>query len=402
MFLFHTNATKNSIVDQSQFHTKMNFCNLALIALATSSSTTNVSAFTTRNPGVRSPAFPASPSSLSMIYPGSLNSNIVSFTTTIHREEVHLESLTIPQLEQMQFELETINERCTEEGTQTNSECDVELKDERDYAILQIQRTHNERTGKNSKLKYIDMEKVRETLSKPWMFPLQAIRQQIQDMEILNCECTEDGYQTDAVCDVQLKDERDWAIETLSLYLKSVETMLETEGIIAREAAEAKEAAQEAKRKPSEQSLDPEICRDARAGEAAASAAPIFGMGEIRHSINHPGSTSLVDMQTMLSQLESVHNGCTEDGTQTNAECDVELKYERDVLMESLVSMIQDARLCMNQIKAYAQQGDKLDEVAVEELMEAVINTIPKVPSYQNASKPAFYQGPTDEFLVQI
>jgi len=380
----------------------MNFCNLALIALATSSSTTSVSAFTTRNTGGRSPTLSVSPSSLSMIYPGSLNSNIVSFTTTIHREEVHLESLTIPQLEQMQFELESINERCTEEGTQTNSECDVELKDERDYAILQIQRTHNERTGKNSKLKYIDMEKVRETLSKPWMFPLQAIRQQIQDMEILNCECTEDGYQTDAVCDVQLKDERDWAIETLSLYLKSVETMLETEGIIAREAAEAKEAAQEAKRKPSEQSLDPEICRDARAGEAAASASAIFGMGEIRDSIDHPGSTSLVDMQTMLSQLDSVHNGCTEDGTQTNPECDVELKYERDVLMESLVSMIQDARLCMNQIKAFAQQGDKLDEVAVEELMEAVINTIPKVPSYQNASKPAFYQGPTDEFLVQI
>jgi len=375
----------------------MNFCNLALIALV--SSTTGVSAF---SPTFVSKASTASvsASALSMIYPGSRNNNIVAFTTTIHREEVNLESLSIPQLNQMMHELEVLNELCTEDGTQTNAECDVELKDERDFAVVQIQRILNEKTGKNSNLKYVDMETIREIVAKPWIYPLQKIRQQIEAMDILNCECTEDGNQTDSVCDVQLKDERDAAIETLGLYMKSVEVMLATENIVREE---------EAERNRSEPAT-PLICRDARVE------APVFVMGEIRDCVDHPGSKSLVEMQAMLAQLESAHNDCTEEGTQTNPECDVEVKAERDVLMESLVSMIHDARLCMDQIKAFARQGDKLNEVAVEEVMEAVINTIPNLPTVQsnlglqmnadaniNANNPAStYQGPTDEFLVQI
>jgi len=335
-----------------------------------------------------------------MISPGSQNDqNIVAFTTTIHREEVDLESLSLPQLKQMAHELEVLNEKCTEDGTQTNPECDVELKDERDHAVFQIQRIVNERTGKNSKLKYVDMDAVRVIVDTPWMVPLQTIRQQIDVMEILNCECTEDGNQTDIVCDVQLKDERDSAIEVLTLYMKSVEAMLATEGI---------------KRKQTE-SIPPSICRDARAGDA-----PVFVMGDIRDCVSHPGSKSLVEMQSMLAQLEAAHNACTEEGNQTNTECEIEVKAERDVLMESLVSMIHDARLCMDQIKAFAQQGDKLDTVAFEEVMEAVINTIPNLPNAAAAanggiignnvnsnvnSKPtstSIYEGPTDEFLVQI
>ena len=364
----------------------MKICNLALLALASSSATTGVSAFTNLNTNVGL----RPPSSLPMIYPGSKDSNTVAFTTTIHREEVNLESLTIPQLQQMQEELETINNRCTEEGTQTNAECDVELKDERDYAILKIQLILNERTGKNSKLKYVDMDVVRAIVQKPWVYPLKTIRSQIEAMEILNCECTEDGNQTDAVCDVQLKDERDAAIEQLTLYMKSVETMLETEGVVKQDDSSM--------RKPSETPQDSEICRDARAEDVKT----VFDMGEIRDCVDHPGSKSLVEMQAMLAHLEAAHNACTEEGTQTNPECDVEVKAERDALMESLVSMIQDARLCMDQIKAFAQQGDKLDEVAVEDVMEAVINTIPNLPAGSKKQVAGSYRGPSDDFLVQI
>ena len=357
----------------------MKFCNLAVIAALVA--TSSVSAFTIRNAGPRAPALPTA---LPMIYPGSNKGSVVAFTTTIHREEVNLESLSIPQLQQMQTELETINNRCTEEGTQTNPECDVELKDERDYAILQIQKIVNERTGKNSKLKYVEMDAIRACMEKPWVVPLQTIRQHISDMEILNCECTEDGNQTDPVCDVQLKDERDAAIETLTMYMKSVETMLETEV---------------SERKPSSDKETQEICRDARAKDQV-----VFDMGEIRDCIAHPGSKSLVEMQAMLAQLEAVHNACTEEGCQTNPECDVEVKAERDGLMESLVSMIHDARLCMDQIKAFAQQGDKLDEVAVDEVMEAVIKTIPKEGTGAQPKQPVSgrFQPPSDEFLVQI
>jgi len=370
---------------------KMNFCNLALIALVSSSSS-GVSAFTNRNAGFRSPALlsTSTSTSLPMIYPGSNNKNVVAFTTTIHREEVNLESLTIPQLNRMQEELETLNNRCTEEGTQTNAECDVELKDERDYAILQIQLILNERTGKNSKLKYVDMEKIRDIAAKPWIHSLSTIRSSVEAMEILNCECTEDGNQTDPVCDVQLKDERDAAIETLTLYMKSVEAMLETEGIVK----------DETKRKPDKTPVDSKICRDARAEDQAE--VMVFDMGEIRDCVDQPGSKSLVEMQAMLAQLESAHNACTEEGTQTNPECDVEVKADRDALMESLVSMIHDARLCMDQIKAFAQQGDKLDEVAVDQVMDAVINKIPNLPTGSTKRVASGYKGGSDDYLVQI
>mmetsp|Transcript_30611 Transcript_30611/g.72209 ORF Transcript_30611/g.72209 Transcript_30611/m.72209 type:complete len:362 (-) Transcript_30611:252-1337(-) len=361
----------------------MNFNYLALISLLSSTTTNCAFAFSPRHSTLSKPTHT---SSLSMISPGS--KNVVAFTTTIHREEVDLESLTLTQLEQMQRELENLNAACTEECTQTNPECDVVLKDERDDAIVQIQNVISERTGKNSNLKYVDMDAVREMVQQPWRRSLQTIRKQIKAMEILNCECTEDGNQTDVVCDVQLKDERDAAIETLSLYMKSVQKMLETEGIkVQEEETNGRSEAETSK-----------ICIDARVEEEATEVATIFDMGEIRACVDQPGSRSLSEMQNMLTQLEAVHNACTEEGCQTNAECDVEVKAERDALMESLVSQIQDAKLCMDQIKAFAEQGDNLDNVAVEELMNTVINTIPKLP---NAKKGQF-SGPSDEFLVQI
>lgn len=355
----------------------LSLSSLALISLLSSTTTTGAFAFAPRTPKTAS-------RSLSMISPGS--KNVVAFTTTIHREEVDLESLSLPQLKRMQRELENLNAACTEEGTQTNPECDVVLKDERDDAIVQIQNMISERTGKNSNLKYVDMEAVREMVKQPWTHSLRTIRKQISAMEILNCECTEDGNQTDAACDVQLKDERDAAIETLGLYMKSVEKMLQTEGVRAEE-----------ERNRGNLPGASEICLDARVGaDGAAGAATTFDMGEIRGCVDQPGSRSLVEMQSMLAQLEAVHNACTEEGCQTNPECDVEVKAERDALMESLVSQIHDAKLCMAQIKAFAEQGDNLDNVAMEELMNTVINTIPNLP------KSGQFSGPTDEFLVQI
>ena len=43
------------------------------------------------------------------------------------------------------------------------------------------------------------------------------------------------------------------------------------------------------------------------------------------------------------------------------------------------------------------------DEVAVDQVMEAVINTIPNLPAgTQKQVAPPSYRGPSDEFLVQI
>jgi len=376
-------------------HSTMKFCALALVSLLSSwtTTTTTTDAFSLslsvgNNNNNNSKAL-----ALHMISPGS--KNIVAFTTTIHREEVDLESLTLPQLKQMHLELETLNAACTEEGTQTNPECDVDLKDERDHAIVQIQNTLQERTGKNSKLAYafVDMDSVRQMTGRPWTYPLSTIRKKIAAMELLNCECTEDGNQTDPVCDVQLKDERDAAIETLSQYVKSVENMLATEVL-------EEEIGRGISRGPPP--TPAAICRDARAGDNSDNDA-VFDMGEIRDCVDHPGSRSLVVMQSMLGQLEAAHNACTEEGTQTNPECDVEVKAERDVLMESLVSMIHDAKICMDQLKAFAKQGDDLDNVAVEDVMKTVIDTIPNLPTNtKKAFHHAQYHASGDDFFIQI
>lgn len=373
----------------------MKFCALALVSLLSSwTATTTTDAFSLSLPPSAGGTVRKNEAALRMISPTS--ENIVAFTTTIHREEVDLESLTLPQLKQMHLELETLNAACTEEGTQTNPECDVDLKDERDHAIVQIQNTIQERTGKNSRLAhaFVDMDSVRNMTERPWTHPLSTIRKRIAAMELLNCECTEDGNQTDPVCDVQLGDERDAAIETLSQYVKSVEAMLATEVLDDEKSTR--------RRGPP---LAPAgICRDARAGDDSDNDA-VFGMGEIRDCVDHPGSRSLVAMQSMLGQLEAAHNACTEEGTQTNPECDVEVKAERDVLMESLVSMIHDAKICMDQLKAFARQGDDLDNVAVEDVMKTVIDTIPNLPTN---TKKAFHHaqyhasGGDDDFFIQI
>lgn len=369
----------------------MKFCNLALVAFSLSSMTNSVSAFVTRPRHVSVAIFASD--QLSMISANS-NKNVVAFTTTIHREEVDLESLSLPQLQQMHLELEQLNSACTEECTQTNPECDVELKDERDYAIVQIQSIVNERTGKNSKhFGLVDMDSVRAIVATPWTYSLATIGKTVTAMEKLNYECTEDGNQTDSVCDVQLKDERDAAIETLGLYKKSVQKMLATEGINANAAAQ-----EEATR--TDRNTAPKICKDARVDDEKV---PFFDMGEIRDAVvDHPGSKSLTVLQTMLMQLEAAHNACTEEGTQTNPECDLVVKAERDMLMESLVSQIHDAKLCMDQIKAFAS-SDNLDQVAMEDVMNTVINTIPNLPSgTSSSSNNGDYVAPTDEFLVQI
>jgi hypothetical protein len=300
--------------------------------------------------------------------------NVVSFTTTIHREEVDLESLTIPQLKQMHTELQKLNESCTEECTQTNPECDIELKDERDSAMIQIQSLLNERdTLKN----YVDMNEVTEIVKTPWAFSLKEITRIVNSMESLNCECTEEGNQTNMVCDVQLKDERDTAIETLNMYMTSVNNLVSA----------AKNDEQSALQN-----------QDGSITAVHDVETTVFDMSTILDCVNNPGSKSVEVMQIMLIQLEAAHNACTEDATQTNIECDIEIKAERDLYMISLVSQIHDAKICMNQIKAFANQ-DNIDSLAIDDVMNTVINTIPNLPS--NHGKPTFTT-PTDDYLIQI
>jgi len=227
------------------------------------------------------------------------------------------------------------------------------------------------------------MNEVAEIVKTPWAFSLLEITRIVNSMENLNYECTEDATQTNVSCDVQLKDERDAAIETLTMYMTSVQNLV----------------SEATKKQDNEQQQAQAVTTTASASSASVVVAvSFFDMDDIRDCVNNPGSKSVEVMQNMLSQLEAAHNACTEDATQTNAECDVEVKAERDIYMESLVSQIHDAKICMNQIKAFASQ-DNIDSLAIDDVMNTVISTLPNLPS--NHGKPTFTT-PSDDFLIQI
>merc|ERR1712238_461077 len=89
-------------------------------------------------------------------------------------------------------------------------------------------------------------------------------------------------------------------------------------------------------------------------------------------------------MRAMLTYLEAQTNACTEDGTQTNAECDIEMKAERDAVMESLVSQIQEAKICLNEIKAFTSTHN-INQMAIDDVMNTVMNTLNTIPKFANA-----------------
>jgi len=370
----------------------MNISNIALIAFIASTTMTLTQSFMQAKPHISS------------------SMNVVSFTSTIHREEVDLESMSVSQLQQMHSELEAKNEACTEDCTQTNPECDIVLKDERDLAMMKIQYVLQERSADDTLKNLVDMDVVSEIVRMPWTHTLDEIKNIVLSMESLNCLCTEEGNQTNAACDVQLKDERDIAIETLNLYMKSVQNLV-ADAAAATAAATHEEEKRKLKQLQEETRKRNLLEKQERSLYAHVEIA--FDMGEIRDCVNNPGSKSIEVMQQMLTHLEAQHNSCTEDGTQTNPECDVEVKAERDSFMESLVSQIHDAKICLNEIKAFANQNN-INQMAIDDVMNTVMNTIPNLSSSKSSSKnkiaakkaapsrPTFFTAPTDEFLIQI
>ena len=92
----------------------------------------------------------------------------------------------------------------------------------------------------------------------------------------------------------------------------------------------------------------------------------------------------------MVSYLEAQQLLCTEECTQTNAECDLDIKAERDGLMEALGTQITEATSSLkNGIqKAVVAEHDthtNLDPMlAMKEVLATVIPTRPNLTSMTN------------------
>merc|ERR1711865_711370 len=77
---------------------------------------------------------------------------------------------------------------------------------------------------------------------------------------------------------------------------------------------------------------------------------PSFALGIIRTCVKTPGRHSIQEMQAMVADLEAQQLLCTEECTQTNAECDLDIKAERDGLMEALGTHITEAATCLTNV----------------------------------------------------
>jgi len=368
-----------------------------LSASSSSSSKHHAAAFVPRSPvlpssvAVSSQTFSrSSPSALPFAHrvgPDGGREHVVTFTNTAHREEIHLETMSGAQLSQFYDELEALTAACTEEASQTHPLCDVELKDERDVAMLQITTLLQERE-KDRLTNDVDMAALRTLLQTPWTQSFATLEALVLKMEALQWECTEEGNQTKPSCDVLLKDERDRAIETLTVYMTAIRHQVSQEEQRQQQAAtkQAQKQAVATKKPAQSRSVVPVAATQRRSTP--------FALGIIRTCVKTPGRHSIQEMQAMVADLEAQQLLCTEDGTQTNAECDLDIKAERDGLMEALVTHITEATSSLTNGLHKAVVADHAaahirtmdPKMAMKDVMATVIPTRPNLTPLTNTT----------------
>merc|ERR1711865_834765 len=104
---------------------------------------------------------------------------------------------------------------------------------------------------------------------------------------------------------------------------------------------------------------------------------PSFALGIIRTCVKTPGRHSIQEMQAMVADPEAQQLLCTEECTQTNAECDLDIKAERDGLMEALGTHITEATSC------HTSRDPKM---AMKDVMATVIPTRPNLTPLTNTT----------------
>ena len=205
----------------------------------------------------------------------------------------------VESLEQVQYD-------CSEECNQTNDECDVTLKDERDVLINKLQEKINDVIASTMAVMFMTTtatasdsieDQVKSCLNgQAGEFTTDQMKVLVQRLEDMNSDCTEEGNQTNDECDIVVKAERDYLIKQLELKIDDMESSVDA--------------------------LMTEISKQLASENKKAS--------------------SLSQLTNWLQQLEKQNNLCTEEGNQTNEECDILIKDEREQLMELLATRISE------------------------------------------------------------
>ena len=228
------------------------------------------------------------------------------------------DTCSVEEMMYLMEELERKNNDCTEECNQTSRQCGIEVKEQRDMMIENLSNQIQSRQNKTTSSKTVTMTAdavVDETdlmvnvetclATQGVSYTLDEMVSMLNELELINSDCTEECHQTEDYCDPFQKEERELKTEKLALLVAKIRTPTH---------------------------------------KAKSTISSVQDCVEIsKTQTNHKGpseacysDTTLEDMRIMLNDLEVLNSDCTEEGHQTDAECDVHVKEERDMFMEYL------------------------------------------------------------------
>ena len=211
----------------------------------------------------------------------------------------------------MKLDLENLNNLCTEEGNQTDDECDPEQMTERAELIQQVEALASKIIENDNANRSDDLmeQRVQDCLANPQHYDLEEMTTMLLDLEALNFRCTEEGNQTDEECDPDAIDERSAMFQAMEKLAFQVDVKRIDWGKI----------------------------------DACLAASDDDGC-------------SVDELTRMLHDLETIQYSCSEEGNQTNQECSLEAKEQRDIYIERLTTKI------ANRLDAQAQECTMLTD----------------------------------------
>jgi len=198
----------------------------------------------------------------------------------------------------------------------------------------------------------------------PHVPSIEAIRALLQELETVQNDCTEEGNQTKDECDITRKEKRDAWIEALEDYMVAFAAVMDASAGGADDNDRDDGGRDDASIAPIAASAILPSAASSSASSSESLEAQVRACLEtssVRATVTTTTSRplTLVHVLHMQRSLENLQNECTEEGNQTEDECDVVRVGERQSLLIELDEMLETPTLDL--VQATLDQLDAPD-----------------------------------------
>jgi hypothetical protein len=246
-------------------------------------------------------------------------------------------------------ELEDLLNACTEEGNQTEDECDVIMKDQRDVWIKALEDRISSTVATKSTAASLE-EQVKAYDDKDSKLTLQDLKTLLAKLEAKHYECTEEGNQTLDECDLTVKADREHWIKKLehaiqNPSLQQIEASLEQGNCGLSELTHLSAVIEHQTNLCTEEGHQTSDACDLAQKEQRAELMQVLEgqilktQAQTAQQTRHCMTYQLCNTQALsktLHGLEELSNLCTEEGNQTRSFCNLEAKQETEDVMERI------------------------------------------------------------------